>query len=117
MKTDKRTGERIRHLRKKNGLTQTEIAQKVGLKTSAFSCIELSKNKPTSELIIELSSLFNVSTDYLLTGKEDKTMSHEELELIEIYRNDNQLKEVLKTIVLSKKKIIDCLSNRVIESA
>jgi transcriptional regulator with XRE-family HTH domain len=109
MKTNEKTGERIKNLRKRRGLTQTQLAEKVGLKTSAFSYIELSKNRPTSELIIELSRLFGVSTDYLLTGKEDK-ISNDELELLEIYRlvsakhnNDNIL----------KKKVLDCLNSHI----
>lgn len=65
-------GERIRQTREKNGLTQAALAKKLGISRSAVNAWELGVSVPSAQYLVELSRLFNVSTDYLLglDGKE-----------------------------------------------
>ncbi len=53
-------------LRKKNGWSQEEVAEKLGVSRQAISKWEGAQSIPDMSRIIRLSELFGVSTDYLL---------------------------------------------------
>jgi len=59
-------GEQIRNTREKNGYTQAALAKKLGISRSAVNAWELGVSVPSAQYLVELSKLFNVSTDYLL---------------------------------------------------
>ncbi|WP_435246702.1 helix-turn-helix domain-containing protein [Streptomyces sp. NRRL F-5630] len=63
-------GKRITSLRKQSGLTQEELAKKLNVSRSALSQYELGTRDPNYELLIKIANFFEVTTDYLLTGKE-----------------------------------------------
>lgn len=60
--------DRIQNLRKLKGLSQEELADKIGVSRQAVSKWENEQSLPDLEKIILLSEYFNVSTDYLLRG-------------------------------------------------
>lgn len=60
------TGEKIYQLRKKVGISQEELAQQVGVSRQAISKWERDEAIPDADKIILLSSIFSISTDYLL---------------------------------------------------
>lgn len=66
-------GERIHFLRTNNKMTQQELADKTGVSRGNLSNYEKNKFLPASETIIALAEFFNVTTDWLLTGKEPTT--------------------------------------------
>lgn len=53
-------------LRKKNGLSQEELAEKMGVSRQSVSKWEGAQSIPELEKILQLSRLFGVTTDYLL---------------------------------------------------
>ena len=58
--------DRIKKLREQNGITQTELAQKLNITRSSVNAWEMGISAPSTQNIIEISELFDVSTDYLL---------------------------------------------------
>ncbi len=64
-------GERIKYLREKQGLTQKDIATKLGLEPAAISKYELDMREPNIEALKKLATIFNVSIDYLLGRTPD----------------------------------------------
>ena len=66
----KESGKRIAALRKKNGLTQEELAKKMNVSYSFISKLELGYFGAPVDVLLELSSHFDVSLEFLVTGKE-----------------------------------------------
>lgn len=66
-------GDRITMLRKKRFLTQCEVARRIGVTRSAYSHYEHNRRKPNYSTLKRISSLFQVSTDYLLGRTDDPT--------------------------------------------
>jgi repressor LexA len=66
---DNEMGKRIAQLREKRGWTKTFVAQKLGIKTmSTYANWEYGLRKPDPDMISKISSLFDVTTDYLING-------------------------------------------------
>ena len=63
-------GERIAILRVTKGLSQSQLSQMLGVKRSVVSYYESGDRLPSFDVLIEMSRVFNVSTDYLLKGKD-----------------------------------------------
>ncbi len=59
-------GEKIHTLRKSNGWSQEELADRIGVTRQAISRWESDSAKPEADKIIELCDLFEVTADYLL---------------------------------------------------
>lgn len=57
---------RLKALRQKHKLTQSELANILGLKPTAISNYESKRNEPSFDKLIALSKYFDVSCDYLL---------------------------------------------------
>lgn len=58
--------DKIIRLRKKNGWSQEELAEKMNVSRQAVSKWEAAQTTPDLEKILQLGSLFGVTTDYLL---------------------------------------------------
>lgn len=59
-------GEKIKKLRKMNGLTQADIAREFGITRSSVNAWEMGVSMPSTSYVIKLSRIFKVSADYLL---------------------------------------------------
>jgi len=70
----KSSGERIRRLRIEAGLTQEKAAAELNVDRSFYSRVEAGKKGCSIDLFIQLSSLFNVSLDYLILGRYLETL-------------------------------------------
>ncbi len=64
--------DKIMEERKKNGWSQEELADKLGVSRQSVSKWESAQSVPDLNRILEMSRLFNVSTDYLLKDEEDR---------------------------------------------
>ncbi len=62
--------DRIQYLRKTKGISQEELADKVGVSRQAVSKWESEQSTPDLEKIIIMSNFFGVTTDYILKGIE-----------------------------------------------
>ncbi len=57
---------RIREIREDKGLTQTQVAKKIGITQRNYSYYETGKTMLTEDILIKLADLYNTSIDYLL---------------------------------------------------
>ncbi len=93
--------------RKKLGLSQEELAIKIGVSQKSISKYERGVSRPTYETLIAMAKLFDVSLDYLLnkdnslSTKKITDISEDEYKLVLLYRKfqkeeltDNLLKSL-----------------------
>ena len=59
-------GNTLKELRQRAGMTQKDLASKVGVTKSVISYYELSERSPSPEMLMKLAAVFHVSTDFLL---------------------------------------------------
>ncbi|MCY7056819.1 helix-turn-helix domain-containing protein [Streptococcus salivarius] len=64
--------ERLKDLRKQAGLTQVEVAEKLGISQPAYASWERGVKKPTQENLVKIAKIFNVSLDSLLDNKVEQ---------------------------------------------
>lgn len=67
--------EKIKSLREKQNLTQSALAKQLGITRSSVNAWELGISVPSTQYIVELAHIFNVSTDYLLGVDSSATVS------------------------------------------
>ena len=105
----KTIGDRIRERRLELGLTQTDLAIRMGYKTKSTICeVERPGSNITSERLMKFAEALNTTPFYLLGLKEDEydIISAEENTIIELYRkSDQQTKEMVKRILAYKEGI------------
>ena len=63
-------GERLTELRKKQNLSQEDIAEKIGVSRQTVSKWELDQSLPDFDKILPLCKLYNITSDELLTGRK-----------------------------------------------
>ncbi len=80
--------DKIMNLRKMNGMSQEELAEKLDVSRQAVSRWEQGTVVPDSKNIVELSKLFKVTTDYLLI---DEYESDEDLPTVKKVTKDNHI--------------------------
>lgn len=72
-------GNRITSLREEKGLTQYELANKLGISKSVMNRIELGTRPIRDDELIKFSKFFGVSIDYILTGEESSVKRPKDL--------------------------------------
>ena len=68
-------GENLKNLRKNKGLTQSELAESIGLETHNLNRIENGKSFPQVKTLINIINYFNILPYELFTNKNDKITS------------------------------------------
>lgn len=62
-------GARIATLRRDKGWSQSQLAHRLKISSSAVGMYEQGRREPSAELLVAMATEFGVSTDFLLTGK------------------------------------------------
>lgn len=103
--------ERLKKLRKDAGLTQVDVAEKLGISQPAYASWERGIKKPTQENLVKLSKILYVSVDYLLGNTENQQTSDalDDIELL-FRMNSKGLTDEEKTIF--KKELIEFMKKR-----
>lgn len=70
--------QKLKNIRKENGMSQEELADQLGVSRQAVSKWENGQGFPETEKLMQISSLFNVSLDYLLKEERGETAAEEE---------------------------------------
>jgi len=60
----------LKEIRKKRNLNQLKVAMDLNISRESLSYYEDGKREPSLALLVQMSEYFNVSINYLITGKE-----------------------------------------------
>jgi len=90
--------ERYKKLREEKNISQTEFAEKIGIKQSSLSSIEKGITKPSIETVIATSNVFGVSTDWILLGDCSEVSSAKEIQFLILFGqlSEKDQEEILK---------------------
>lgn len=97
MDDKKAVGKKIMKLRKEQGFSRDNFAEKIGIPSTTLRNYELGVHEPGHMFIIQMAQRFSVSTDYLLglsedrvprypTDEDDTTVSEVEMAMVRAYR-------------------------------
>ncbi len=107
----KKIGKRVRALREKYMLTQTEMAGKLLVSRYQLSEIENGKRMPSGPLLLAMEYVFNTSKDWILSGKGEMIMERDvlstgedtEADIVELFKGFRALSQE------GKKKLMNIL--------
>ena len=105
-------GQRIRKFRKAYGLSQEELAEKIGISTTHMSHIETGNTKLSLPVLVNIAAVLSVQTDELLYDEPKKNISALKQELVEVLATCSArelciLLDVVKAIKVSLNKYDD----------
>lgn len=101
--------ERLKKLRKDAGLTQVDVAEKLGISQPAYASWERGIKKPTQDNLVKIAQVLNVSVDYLVGNLEEKSDALDNIELL-FRMNSKGLTEKEKEIF--KRELIEFMEER-----
>ena len=93
-------GNTLKELRQKAGLTQKQLADKMGITASVVSYYELSERNPSPEVLVKLASIFHVTTDFLLGIQKNPD---ESLDISDLDKDEVELLQHTVTVLRNKK--------------
>lgn len=102
----KNLGERIQFLRKEAGMTQAELAKKIGLSHTQMVRYENKNVQPPADVLKKISDALNTGVDFLINGDKDQKAKAalKDAELLSQFKAVEQMNDKDKTIV---KTLID----------
>lgn len=89
-------GARLKEARERSGLKQNVVAKRIGVHNSTLNKYESGQREADNETLLKLASIYNVSEQWILTGKyiiNDQTK--------------NDVWEVYSRLPQDKKKLVD----------
>ena len=98
-------GKRLTKLRQQNNLSQTAVAERMGVSSALISAYEKGERNPSIEKIIILADIYHATTDYILGRTQPPEtnvlldVSHLSSEQIRIVR------ELVENMNISKKQL------------
>lgn len=72
-------GKKLKEMRVQAGMTQAQLAARIGVTKSVVSFYELKERAPSPDVLIKCASIFHVSTDYLLGLDKAETIDISDL--------------------------------------
>lgn len=101
---------RIALLRRRIGINQQQLAEKLHISPSTVGMYEQGRRTPNVGILAQMSRIFNVSLDYLITGSEFVPSSENENLSIPPYRRPqcNRCYEKILDIIRENMSPNDC---------
>jgi len=107
-------GDRIKELRLLNKMTQSELAERVGLTYVQIGRYEKQKSNPSADVLQRLAEALNTSADFLMNGDSQDIVAGKitDRELVSLFQAVEQLnnddQQMIKTFldaIITKRKV------------
>lgn len=92
---DKNMAERLQELREKNHLSQTAVANRIGVTPALISAYEKTERNPSIDKLISLADVYHTSTDYIL----GRSITNPGAAIIEVHDLSDAQIRVLRELV------------------
>lgn len=93
-------GKRIRKYREELGISQKELAEKIGVSNGRVSNWEQGLNRPDADMLAELCFALQVSPSVLLEVKlSDEDLTDIEWKIIQAYREKKDLQKAVRILL------------------
>lgn len=113
-------GKRIKELRKKNNLTQSELGKLVNVTKVSICCYENGTRTPTLDTLVDLANVFKVNVNeligynkYIVSDNNSNyglSMADEEIQFIKELRKNNDL---YNRIMKDPKRMIELINMKI----
>lgn len=102
------TSKRMAALREERGWSKTYVAKKLGLNLSTYANYEYGNREPDISTLADIAKLFDVTTDYLVSGAstEEKPLSRNQKLVaysIDPDISDEERKAIIEMVQAAKK--------------
>ena len=95
----------LKYLRKRENISQAELALRLGVTPSAIGNYESGTRKPSYEIEEAIADYFNVTIDFLRgTDSERRHISNEEYDIILAFRSSDDLSKEMGRRILGLSK-------------
>lgn len=97
----------LKELRTRLGLSQGDVAAKLGCSANVYSRYERNERQPSIDVLIGLSKIFDVSVDYIIGNHTEcpSSLSEYESELLSAARNADERAKADALLLLNNHKI------------
>lgn len=92
--------DRLIFLRKKYNLSQTDVANQIGVTPALISAYEKLERKPSIDKLIALADIFHVSTDYIL----GRTLKNDSSAVVSVEGLSEKQIKIIRELILELKK-------------
>lgn len=100
-------GKRVKEVRKRNRLSQAQLAEMANLSTQYLSQIETAKKQASLQSLVSIANSLNISVDQLLNGNQLNSPAEYLPEVSEIFADCTRYeKRVLYEILIEGKRIL-----------
>lgn len=104
-------GDRLKMLRSKSGLTQTEVAKRIGINNKTLSGYENNVSTPDTDTLQLLAKFYNTSTDFLICG--DTSSNKDKKSLTETL--EDEFPEGVDVLMRAKEELTPAQKKKMIE--
>jgi len=102
-------GKKVKEERKRHGLTQEKLAERVSVSIKHIGSIERAESIPSIQVLVALANELQVTTDYLLCDSITRETNLYETQILSLIQNrpEKFLKHIMNYIKLLKDENLD----------
>lgn len=92
-------GKIMKSVRKSRGLTQEQVAEKLGLASRYISDIERDKTKCSLDTLVRLCNIYHITPTYVLKEYLNTSDYREDIQLVDFYRLSKKEKQLVLKLI------------------